>query len=121
MDRIQFQRPVSTQRTGQPAAALRRTLLVNLADAPTSLTRIEFDIGRGVSLSRGEACTSIQLFRRDDKDRIAAIDNGVPAKAIMPSLSSIRGLTGFPGTFDDQRLDRSAPEPRRLRARTGTS
>ena len=37
MDRVQFQRPVSTQRTRQSAVALRRTLLVNLAVAPPAL------------------------------------------------------------------------------------
>ena len=37
MDRVQFQRPVSTRRTRQSAVALRRTLLVHLANAPPAL------------------------------------------------------------------------------------
>jgi hypothetical protein len=54
---------------------------------------------------------SIQLFRRDLKDRIAAIDTGVtftPVSILDP------GPDGIPGTFDDQHLTVYAQNPATL-------
>jgi len=63
----------------------------------------EFDIGAGLPLAR-RSLASIHLFRRDDKNRIAAIDTGVPAQAFTPVTFLDPGPDGIPGTFDDQRL-----------------
>ena len=57
---------------------------------------------------------SIHLFRRDDKDRIAAIDTGVPAQAFTPISILDPGPDGIPGTFDDQRLTVYAQNPATL-------
>ena len=47
---------------------------------------------------------SIQLFRRDEKDRIAAINTGVPPQDFTPVTILDPGPDGIPGTFDDQQL-----------------
>ena len=57
---------------------------------------------------------SIHLFRRDDKDRIAAIDTGVPAQAFTPLSILDPGPDGIPDTFDDQRLTVYAQNPATL-------
>jgi hypothetical protein len=54
------------------------------------------------------------LFRRDDKNRIAAIDTGVPAQAFTPVSILDPGPDGIPGTFDDQRLTVYAQNPATL-------
>lgn len=46
----------------------------------------------------------IHLFRRDDKDRIAAADLGIPAPAYTPVSIVDPGPDGRFGTFDDQPL-----------------
>jgi hypothetical protein len=61
----------------------------------------EFDIGAEVPFA------SIHLFRRDDKNRIAAIDTGVPAQAFTP-------VSILDPTFDDQRLTVYAQNPATL-------
>ncbi len=43
----------------------------------------EFDVGAQFPFAP-RSVASIHLFRRDDKDRIAAIDTGVPAQAFTP-------------------------------------
>ena len=63
----------------------------------------EFDIGADFSLAP-RSHFSIHLFRRDEKDRIAATDTGVPAQAFLPVSILDPGPDGTPGTFDDQRL-----------------
>jgi hypothetical protein len=63
----------------------------------------EFDIGAELPLAP-RSVASIHLFRRDDKDRIAAIDTGVPSQAFTPVSILDPGPDGIPGTFDDQRL-----------------
>ncbi len=73
----------------------------------------EFDIGAEFPVAR-RSVASIHLFRRDDKDRIAAIDNGVPARAFMPVSILDPGPDGIPGTFDDQRLTVYAQNPATL-------
>ena len=47
---------------------------------------------------------SIHLFRRDEKDRIAAINTGVPPQDFTPVTVLDPGPDGIPGTFDDQQL-----------------
>jgi hypothetical protein len=63
----------------------------------------EFDLGGEFALSR-RSFASIHLFRRDDKNRIAAIDTGVPFSAFTPVSILDPGPDGIQGTFDDQRL-----------------
>jgi hypothetical protein len=73
----------------------------------------EFGIGAEFPLApRGVA--SIHLFRRDEKNRIAAINTGVPAQAFTPISILDPGPDGIPGTFDDQRLTVYAQKPATL-------
>jgi hypothetical protein len=73
----------------------------------------EFDIGAEFPLAP-RSVASIHLFRRDDKERIAAIDTGVPAQAFTPISILDPGSDGIPGTFDDQRLTVYAQNPATL-------
>jgi hypothetical protein len=73
----------------------------------------EFDIGAAFPVAR-RSVASIHLFRRDDKDRIAAIDTGVPPQAFTPVSILDPGPDGIPGTFDDQRLTVYAQNPATL-------
>jgi hypothetical protein len=73
----------------------------------------EFYVGGEIPLRRRSAL-SIQLFRRDDRDRIAAIDTGVPASAFTPVSILDPGPDGIAGTFDDQRLTVYAQNPSTL-------
>jgi hypothetical protein len=63
----------------------------------------EFDVGAEYALPR-QTFAGIQLFRRDDKDRIAAADVGIPAQAFTPVSVVDPGPDGVFGTFDDQPL-----------------
>ena len=73
----------------------------------------EFDIGAELPLTR-RSIASIQMFRRDDKNRIAAIDTGVPPQAFTPVTILDPGPDGIPGTFDDQQLTVYAQNPATL-------
>jgi len=73
----------------------------------------EFDIGAEFPLAP-RSIASIHLFRRDDKNRIAAIDTGVPAQAFTPVSVLDPGPDGIPGTFDDQGLTVYAQNPATL-------
>jgi hypothetical protein len=73
----------------------------------------ELDIGAEFPLAP-RSIASIHLFRRDDKNRIAAIDTGVPAQAFTPVSILDPGPDGIPGTFDDQRLTVYAQIPATL-------
>jgi hypothetical protein len=73
----------------------------------------EFDIGAQF-LFAPRSIARIHLFRRNDKDRIAAIDIGVPAQAFTPVSILDPGPDGIPGTFDDQRLTVYAQNPATL-------
>ena len=73
----------------------------------------EFDVAAEFPLGR-QSIASIHLFRRDDKNRIAAIDTGVPAQAFTPVSILDPGPDGIPGTFDDQRLTVYAQNPATL-------
>jgi hypothetical protein len=70
----------------------------------------EFDIGAEFPFAP-RSVAGIHLFRRDDKDRIAAIDTGVPAQAFTPVSILDPGPDGIPGTLDDQRLTVYAQAP----------
>ncbi len=54
----------------------------------------EFDVSGQVALTR-RILVSIQLFRRDEKDRIAAVDTGLGASAFTPVSSSTLGRMAF--------------------------
>ncbi len=73
----------------------------------------EFDIGAEFRLAP-RSVASIHLFRRDEKDRIASIDTGVPAQEFTPASILDPGPDGIPGTFDDQRLTVYAQDPATL-------
>lgn len=73
----------------------------------------EFDIGAEFPFAR-RSVASIHLFRRDDRNRIAAIDTGVPAQAFTPVSILDPGPDGIPGTLDDQRLTVYAQNPATL-------
>ena len=92
-------------RFGGPYSSISPTLRRPYSD--------EFDIGAEFRVAR-QSVASIHLFRRDDKDRIAAIDTGVPAQAFTPVSILDPGPDGIPGTFDDQRLTVYAQNPATL-------
>jgi hypothetical protein len=92
-------------RFGGPYSSISPTLRRPYSD--------EFDIGAEFPLA-SRSVASIHLFRRDDKDRIAAIDTGVPASAFTPVSILDPGPDGIPGTFDDQRLTVYAQNPATL-------
>jgi hypothetical protein len=63
----------------------------------------EFNVGAEVTLAP-RTFAGIHLFRRDDKQRIAAIDTGFPASAYTPVTIIDPGPDGILGTFDDRTL-----------------
>ena len=63
----------------------------------------EFDIAAEMQLPR-RTYAAIRLFRRDDKNRLAALDVGIPPTAFTPVIVPDPGPDGIAGTFDDQRL-----------------
>ncbi|HEY3787808.1 MAG TPA: hypothetical protein VGL71_03090, partial [Urbifossiella sp.] len=63
----------------------------------------ELNVGGEFRLAR-RSIAGVHLFRRDDKNRIAAIDTGVPAQAFTPVSVLDPGPDGIFGTFDDQIL-----------------
>jgi hypothetical protein len=63
----------------------------------------EFDIGADMALPQ-RTVVGIHLFRRDEKERIATIDTGVPSQAFASRSILDPGPDGIPGTFDDRQL-----------------
>jgi hypothetical protein len=63
----------------------------------------EFNAGAEFPVTAGSVL-SVHLFRRDQKDRIAAVDTGVPPQAFTPLSIPDPGPDGIPGTFDDGQL-----------------
>ena len=59
----------------------------------------------------GRTFASLRLFRRDDKDRIAALDTGVPPSAYHAVEIHDPGPDSIRGTFDDQVLTVYAQDP----------
>ena len=70
----------------------------------------EFDLGAELRIGRSSAA-SIHLFRGDEKNRIAALDAGLPARAFTPVSIPDPGPDGISGTFDDQILKVYAQDP----------
>lgn len=63
----------------------------------------EFNLGAAFTLAPGNFAR-IHLFRRDDKQRIAALDTGVPASAFTPLTIIDPGPSGIFGAFDNRPL-----------------
>jgi hypothetical protein len=70
----------------------------------------EVNLGAEVSLP-WKSFARARLFRREEKDRIAALDTGVPASDYLPVQIDDPGPDGLPGTFDDQSLTVYARQP----------
>ena len=70
----------------------------------------EFNLGAGISLP-WKTSARTWFFRRDEKNRIAAVDLGVPSSAYLPVQVDDPGPDGLPGTFDDQLLTVYAQQP----------
>ena len=70
----------------------------------------EFNIGAELRIGP-RSIASMHLFRRDEKNRIAAIDTGLPAQAFTPVSILDPGPDGITGTFDDQKLTVYAQDP----------
>jgi hypothetical protein len=82
-------------RFGGPYSSIARSLHRPYSDS--------FEAGAKFLLA-AHSFAGIHLFRRDDKERIAAIDTGVPAQAFSPRSILDPGPDGITGTFDDQQL-----------------
>jgi hypothetical protein len=65
--------------------------------------RDRFAVNAEVSLPFGLFARA-HLFRSDDKQRVAAVNTGVPFSAYAPRVLQDSGGDGRPGTFDDQPL-----------------
>jgi hypothetical protein len=89
-------------RFGGPYSAISPALRRPYAD--------EFDLGAEFPFA-ARSFGSIHLFRRDEKQRIAAADTGLPGQAYTPVSILDPGPDGIPGTFDDQRLTVYAQNP----------
>ena len=63
----------------------------------------EIHVGATMKFAPG-ALAGIRFFRRDEKQRIASTDPGVPNSAYAPVTILDPGPDGISGTFDDQRL-----------------
>jgi len=63
----------------------------------------EFDVGADIMLLH-RTFAGIHLFRRDEKDRIAGIDVGVPTRSFSPVTILDPGPDGIAATFDDRKL-----------------
>ena len=63
----------------------------------------EFNVGATASLAF-HSFASLQLYRRDDKARIALVNTGVPPSSFKPVTILDPGPDGIPGTADDQEL-----------------
>jgi hypothetical protein len=73
----------------------------------------EWNVGAEIPLPFS-TLASIHLFRRDEKDRIAAINTGVTPQDYTPVTILDPGPDGIPGTFDDQHLTVYAQNPATL-------
>ncbi len=85
----------------------------SISPAPGRPYSDEFDVGAEYRLA-ARSTAGIHVFRRDDKNRMAAIDTGVPSQAFTPVSIPDPGPDGIPGTFDDQRLTVYAQNPATL-------
>jgi hypothetical protein len=63
----------------------------------------ELNVGADMALPQ-RTVVGIRLFRRDEKERIAAVNTGVSPQAFAGRFILDPGPDGIPGTFDDQQL-----------------
>ncbi|HWB95552.1 MAG TPA: hypothetical protein VG672_02590, partial [Bryobacteraceae bacterium] len=70
----------------------------------------EFNLGADWRIGPFGA-TRVRLFRRDEKNRIAALNTGIPAQAYTPVSLPDPGPDNIRGTFDDQNLTVYAQNP----------
>ena len=82
-------------RFGGPYSSINPSLSRPYAD--------EFNLGAEFALAP-RTFGAIHLFRRDDKERLAAINTGVPPSAFTPVTILDPGPDGVAGTFDDRPL-----------------
>jgi len=73
----------------------------------------DFSIAAEIGLPRTSAF-SVRLLRRDEKDRVAAVNVGVPPSSYQPVVIEDPGPDGLSGTFDDQPLTVYAQSPATL-------
>ena len=73
----------------------------------------EWNVGAQMPLPL-HSLASIHLFRRDERDRIAAVNTGVTAQDYTAVTILDPGPDGVAGTFDDQRLTVYAQSPATL-------
>ena len=73
----------------------------------------EFNLGAEFALA-SQSFAGIHLFRRDEKQRLAAINTGVPSSAFTPVTILDPGPDGVAGTFDDRPLVVYAQNPKTL-------
>ncbi len=92
-------------RFGGPYASISPSLRRPYAD--------EFNAGAEMPLPFS-TLASIQLFRRDEKDRLAAVNTGVTLQDFTPVTILDPGPDGIPGTFDDRQLTVYAQNPATL-------
>jgi hypothetical protein len=92
-------------RFGGPYSSISPTLRRPYAD--------EWNVGAEMALPFASVA-SIHLFRRDEKDRLAAIDTGVTPQDYTPVTIVDPGPDGIFGTFDDQPLTVYAQNPATL-------
>lgn len=83
------------RRFGGPYSSISPSLKRPFAD--------EFNIAVEATLP-WKSFARLQLFRRDEKNRLAVINTGVPPTAYRPVVILDPGPDFQPGTFDDQRL-----------------
>ncbi len=73
----------------------------------------QFLLGTELALPR-RSTFSVSLIRRDEKDRLAAVNTGVPDSDYSPVVIRDPGPDFIPGTFDDQFLTVYAQNPASL-------
>jgi hypothetical protein len=73
----------------------------------------EFNLSAELALPAHSAF-SVRLLRRDEKNRIAAVNTGLPASSYQPVRMVDPGPDGLAGTFDDQVMTVYAQSPATL-------
>jgi hypothetical protein len=95
----------------------RGNLIMRFGGAYSSISRDlrqpyanHIDAGLSIRLAP-ETTAGIRLFRVDGRQRIAALDTGVPAQDFSPVTIDDPGPDGIPGTYDDRSLTVYAQNP----------
>jgi hypothetical protein len=99
------ERGAALARFGGPYSSISPALRRPYAD--------EWNVGAEMPLPLSTVA-SIHLFRRDEKDRIAAVNTGVTARDYTPVTIVDPGPDGIAGTYDDSRLTVYAQNPATL-------